>query len=142
MSSSSQGLSLVTKIIFVVSLLILFVWVIPTITSYYQNVSDYDLKQHTLEEVSVKHNIEERAEVFSIEAFREEALALFKDVKIESNQNSGYDLTVQVDKNKMKSFNTFIETLPLRYLVVVKNTELKLEEKEQLVEVKLVLEEL
>ena len=142
MSSSSQGLSLVTKIIFVVSLLILFVWVIPTITSYYQNVSDYDLKQHTLEEVSVKHNIEERAEVFSIEAFREEALALFKDVKIESSQNSGYDLTVQVDKNKMKSFNTFIETLPLRYLVVVKNTELKLEEKAQLVEVKLVLEEL
>ena len=140
MSSSSQGLSLISKVVFTVSLLVLFIWVVPNVVSYYKNVDNYNVKKSKLNEVSSKHHIEESAKVFSIEVFKKETASLFTDVNIEVSETNVYNLTVQVDKNKIKNFNTFIETLPLRYLVVVKDNELRLEEKEQIVEIKFTLE--
>ncbi|RUM69133.1 MAG: hypothetical protein DSZ07_05365 [Sulfurovum sp.] len=132
----------IPKLLFIVSLVLLFVWVVPKILNHYQNIKSYDIKKNELEETYRKYNIVDKAQKFTLEAFKKEAESIFSDVSLKSKEGNEYKVTIQVDKNKIEKINSFIESLSLHYLVKVKNSELKLEDKNQVVEVQFILEEL
>jgi len=132
----------IPKLLFIVSLVLLFVWVVPKILNHYQNIKSYDIKKNELEETYRKYNIVDKAQKFSLEAFKKEAESIFSDVRLKSKEGNEYSVTIQVNKNKIEKINSFIESLSLRYLVKVKNSELKFEDKNQVVEVQFILEEL
>jgi uncharacterized protein YaeQ len=140
MSSKSGGF--ITKLLFIGSLLLLFVWVIPKMVTHYQNIKSYESKKNELEETYHKYNIVDKAQKFTLESFKKETESIFSDVHVESQSEHEYMVTLQVDKNKIKKINNFIESLSLRYLVKVKESELKFEEKKQVLEVQFILEEL
>jgi len=132
----------IPKLLFITSLVLLFVWVIPKILNHYENIKSYDIKKNELEERYRKYNIADKAQKFSLEAFKKEAESIFSDVLVESKEGNEYMVTLQVDKNKIEKMNNFIENLSLHYLVKVKNSELKFEDKKQLLEVQFILEEI
>ena len=140
MSKKSSGL--IPKLVFIGSLLLLFVWVVPKMLNHYQNMKRYETKKSELEETYRKYNIVDKAQKFNLEAFKKETEPLFSDVRVESKEENEYSVTLQVDKNKIKKINSFIESLSLHYLVKVKENELKFEEKNQVIEVQFILEEL
>ena len=140
MSLKSSGL--IPKLLFIGSLVLLFVWVVPKMLNHYQNIKSYDSKKSELEETYRKYNIVDKAQKFSLEVFKKETESIFSDVRVESKEGNEYRVTLQVDKNKIQKINSFIESLSLHYLVKVKNSELKFEEKNQVIEVQFILEEL
>ena len=140
MSLKSGGL--VPKLLFIGSLLLLFVWVVPKMLDYYQNIKRYDNKKSELEESYRKYNVVNKAQKFNLEAFKTETESLFSDISIEPQAEHQYAVTLQVEKNEIERINTFIESLSLHYLVKVKNSELNFEEKNQVIEVQFILEEL
>jgi len=142
MASKAGGLSLMTKIIFSISLLLLLAWVIPSVIGYYQNLESYNLKKATLQKIGFKYNINEEAKPFVLEEFKKENSNLFSEIDVEIVSNNSYNVIGKVDKSKIKSLNSFIESLSLHYLVKLKDNELLYEEKDELLEVKFGLEEL
>jgi len=142
MNKQSGSLSLITKVLLSLSLLVLFVWVIPTVIGYYKNIDKLESRNNELQKISTTHNINSKVKRFNEEEFKKETASLFENVLVESDDNNGYHLTLHVAKNKMKAFNSFLETLSLRYLVKVKNNEIQLLEKDQIIEVKLNLKNL
>ena len=140
MSRKSSGL--IPKLVFIGSLVLLFVWVIPKILNHYQNIKRYETKKSELEETYRKYNIVDKAQEFNLEAFKEETESLFSDVVVEPKEGNEYSVTLQVDKNKIEIMNRFIESLSLHYLVKIKESALKFEDKNQVIEVQFILEEL
>jgi len=140
MSVKSSGL--IPKLVFIGSLVLLFVWVVPKMLNHYQNIKSYDTKKSELEETYRKYNIVDKAQKFNLEAFKKETESIFSDVRVEPKEGNEYSVTLQVDKNKIQKINSFIESLSLHYLVKVKDSELKFEEKNQVIEVQFILEEL
>jgi len=136
--------SLLTKLVLIFSLLILVLWSVPNMLHYYESVESYEIKRNELQEACLKYNISENNEKIKIEALMEEMESLFSKVKVDlqSKSENEYAITLLIDKNKIKKFNTFIETLSLRYLVKVKDNELHFEEKDQLIEVIFILDAL
>jgi hypothetical protein len=135
---------LLTKLILILSLVTLIAWAIPTMLNYYKSVESYGTKKNELQEARIKYNIIQDAQTMKIDDFKKEVDALFSDVTIkpQPNPQGGYGVTIQIDKDKIEAFNHFIETLSLRYLVRIKDNELHFEEKDKLIEVKFILENL
>ena len=140
MSAKSGGF--ITKLLFIGSLVLLFVWVIPKMVTHYQNIKSYESKKNELDETYRKYNIVDKAQKFTLESFKKETESIFSDVRVKTQAEHEYKVTLQVDKNKIKKINNFIESLSLRYLVKLKENELKFEEKEHALEVQFILEEL
>jgi len=135
----------VSKLVFIASLLILVLWSVPRMLSYYKSIESYNTKRGELQEERVKYNISQNAQIMKVDAFKKELEFIVSDIKIEPQLNSegGYSVIAQIDKNRIKKFNGFIERLSLRYLVKIKDNELHFEEKEQQqIEVKFILEKL
>ena len=133
---------LIPKLLFIGTLVLLFVWVVPKILNHYQSIKSYNSEKTELDETYRKYNIVDKAQKFSLEVFKKETESIFSDVRVEPKEGNEYTVTLQVDKNKIEKINSFIESLSLRYLVKIKNSELKFEEKEQALEVQFILEEL
>jgi len=142
MASKVGGLPLITKIIYSIALLLLLVWVTPSVIGYYKNLESYDLKKATLQKIGFKYNISEEAKPFVVEEFKKENSTLFSEVEVEIISNDTYSVVGKVDKSKIKKFNNFIESLSLHYLVKLKGNELLFDEKDELLEVKFALQEL
>ena len=139
---SLQPRGLIPKLLFIASLVLLFIWVVPKMLNHYQNIKNYDNKKNELEETYRKYNIVDKAQKFNLEAFKKETESIFSDVRVEPKEENQYTVTLQVDKNKIEKINSFIESLSLHFLVKIKNNELKFEEKKQAIEVQFILEEL
>jgi len=121
---------------------LLFIWVVPKIFNYYQNSKNYDNKKNELKEMYSRYNILDKAEKFSLKAFKKDAESIFSDVRVEEKEDNEYVVVLQIEKNRIKEINSFIETLSLHYLVQIKDSELKFEDKNQMIELKFILEEL
>ncbi|SFV58336.1 hypothetical protein MNB_SV-14-1400 [hydrothermal vent metagenome] len=140
MSLKSSGF--IPKLLFIGSLVLLFIWVVPKIFNYYQNSKNYDNKKNELKEMYSRYNILDKAEKFSLKAFKKDAESIFSDVRVEEKEDNEYVVVLQIEKNRIKEINSFIETLSLHYLVQIKDSELKFEDKNQMIELKFILEEL
>jgi len=142
MSQQSGSLSFVTKVLLFFSILVLFLWVVPTVIGYYKSIDTLESRNSELQKISKIHNINTKVKKFNKKEFIKETASLVEDILVESDDNNGYYLTLYIAKNKMKAFHTFLETLSLRYLVKIKDNEIKLIEKDQVIEVKLNLQNL
>ena len=132
----------IPKLLLLGTLILLFIWVIPQILNHYEHIKSYNNKKSKLEETYRKYNIVNKAQKINLETFKKETESIFSDVRVELKEGNEYAVTLQVDKNKIEKINSFIESLSLHYLVKIKNSELKFEDKKQIIEVKFFLEEL
>ena len=136
-----KNLSLFNKIIFALSLLLLFIWVIPSMVNYYKNMQAYEVKAKELKSMALKYDVEGEAQPFDIETFTTEAEDLFSEALVASESDKLYGVVINMDKEQIEDFNDFLETLSLRYLVKV-NGPIEFKEKDKLLEVKMTLQSL
>lgn len=141
MFAGLKKISLLSKILFVLSLVVLFIWVIPKMVNYYENVHQYEIKVKELEKISAQHDVTEEAKPFNLELFKQETAILSSNVLVESPEEKVYNLTIYLDKDKISNFNNFLKTLSLRYLVKIDGA-LRFEEKEKVLEVKMTFKEI
>jgi hypothetical protein len=142
MLAGLKQLPLVSKIIFIISLVILFAWVIPTMVNYFKNVQDQEQQVLELQKNFSKYGIKsEDTKVFNKENFIQDALDYVSKASVDSLDDKSYSLKLEVDKGKIGDFNKFLETLSLRYLIKV-TSPLKFEEKDKYIEVKTTIQEL
>jgi len=141
MISRFKNLSLLSKSIFFLSLLLLIIWVIPTMVNYYSNVQKYDEKVQKLQVIASENGVEGEVQVFNKETFKEDTEHLFSKVSIKSTGESLHTIVMEMEKDKVTEFNRFLETLSLRYLVKVEGA-LAFEEKDKILQVKMKVREL
>jgi len=141
MSFKFTKLSLTSKLLIIFSFLLLFLWLIPNMLNYYENLNQYNSKKNSLKEVNLKHGVTKTAQKFDAKTFKSETSALFLNVLVITMSEGNHHIVIQVEKDKVKTLNTFIESLALRYLVSIEKNELKFEEKEKILEVSFTLKE-
>jgi len=141
MLSGLKNMSLFSKAIFLLSLVLLFVWVIPNMVSYYKNVQKYEVKAKELKNMAMESNIDGEVKVFNLQEFQNDLEKLFLKVEISSNTEKIYDVTIEMDKEKVDDFNDYLETLSLRYLVKI-NGALEFSEQDKNLVVKMTLQSL
>ncbi|MBU1668821.1 hypothetical protein KKC13_10425 [bacterium] len=141
MLAGLKKLSLMSKILFLLSLVVLFIWVIPKMVNYYENVHKYEAKVKELQQIGSQYGIAGEAQPFTIELFKKDTASLSSKVIVESPEDKVYNLTMHIDKDKISNFNSFLETLSLRYLVKIDGA-LQFEEKDKVLEVKMTFREL
>ena len=112
-----KRLPFVSKIIFVISLIVLFIWVIPSMVNYFKMVQTQELEVTKLQKSASKYGIKGDAKKFNKKSFIEDALNSVSKASVESLDNKSYALSMEVDKGKIGNFNRFLERLSLRYLV-------------------------
>jgi len=141
MLAGLKQLPFVSKIIFVISLIILFVWVIPSMVNYFKIVQTQEQQVTELQKNASKYGISKNAKKFNKESFIEDALNNVSKASVEPLSDKSYALIIEVDKGKMDEFNTFLETLSLRYLVKI-TSPITFKEKENFIEIKMTIQEL
>lgn len=139
---SLKSTSLITKFIYFLSVIALLIWTIPNVVNYYKNLKSYKLKEKKLNYVYHKHHIVSKAQEFRLDSFKKSTNAIFSDVSIKQKKEQEYEVLIEVGKDKLDSIYTFIKTISLNYLVSIKDTELKFEDKKQLIAVTFTLEKL
>ena len=141
MLSGLKNLSLMSKIIFLLSLTLLFVWVIPNMVNYYKNVQKYEVKSKALKTIAMQSNIEGEAKVFNSQDFQYDLEDLFSKVEISSDTEKVYHITIEMEKDRIDDFNDFLDILSLRYLVKVTGP-LEFSEQDKNLEVKMTIQAL
>ncbi|NOZ90981.1 MAG: hypothetical protein GXO60_06825 [Epsilonproteobacteria bacterium] len=118
MNNGLKSLSPITKILFAISLLLLFAWVIPSMVSYYKNEKLYKQKSTELEKLD-KREITSEAKVFHAEVFKIDAENYFDKVVVIPIQNNKYKIEITLKKEALPKFHTFLKNLSLNYKVEV-----------------------
>ncbi len=136
-----KELPLISKILFGISLVILFVWVIPSMVNYFKNVQKQELKVSELQKSASKYGIAGSAKPFDKEHFIQEMLKSVSKTTVEFTGDKSYDVNIEIEKDKIDNFNALLETLSLQYLVEI-TSPLEFEEKDKLIEVKMSIREL
>ena len=109
-----------TKILFIISLLVLLLWVIPTMVSYYKNQKLYTQKVAQIDKLDKRENGLD-AKNFHSEVFREDAEKLFDKVKVVSAPDNVYNVTIIFKKEVLSTFYTFLKNISLNYQVSIKD---------------------
>ena len=141
MLTGLKQLSLVSKILFIISLIILFVWVIPTMVNYFKTIQAQERQVTELQKSFSKYGIIEDAKKFNKESFVQDALKYVSKASIELLEENSYVIKLEVEKDKIANFSTFLETVSLRYLIEI-TSPVTFKEKEKLIEVKMSIREL
>ena len=118
MSNGLKSLSPMSKISFVISLLLLFLWVIPTIVSYYKNEKLYNQKVIELKKLDTRE-ITSDTKIFHSEVFRIDAETYFDKVAVTSIPNNKYKIKITFAKEALPKFHAFLKDLSLNYKVSV-----------------------
>ena len=142
MLAGLKQLSLVSKIIFIISLIILFAWVIPTMVNYFKNVQTQEQQVVELQKNSSKYGISAgNTKKFNEESFIQDALNSVSKASVKSLDDKSYALKVEVEKGKIGDFNKFLESLSLRYLVKV-TSPITFKEQDKHIEVTMTIQEI
>jgi hypothetical protein len=142
MLAGLKQLPLVSKILFVISLIILFVWVIPTMVNYFKNVQAQEQQVTSLQKNFSKYGIATKdTKKFNKESFIQDALNYVSKASVESLDDKSYTVKLEVDKGKISDFNKFLETLSLHYLIKI-TSPIKFDEKDKYLEVKTTIQEI
>ena len=141
MLASLKQLPLVSKILFALSLVILLAWVIPTMVNYLKNVKAQEEQIIQLTKSSSKYGITENAKNFNRDSFIEDALKNVSEASVKFLGDKSYAIEFEVEKDKINNFNTFLETLSLRYLVKIVSP-ITFKEKDKHIEIKMTIQEL
>jgi len=115
-----KTLSPITKIWFIISLLVLLLWVIPNMVSYYKNQKIYTQKLSQIEELDKREN---RLDVkkFHSEVFKTDAKKYFDKIEVTSASNNTYKITLLFKKEALPKFHSFLKDISLNYKVSVED---------------------
>ena len=114
-----KKIPLVTKLVYLFTLILFILWVIPTILSYMNNLNEYKERTQELNNISSKYAINGETKEFSQEQFKEDTKQIFSQVVIKELEEKNYKINIKMKQENLKSFNSFLETLSLRYYVKV-----------------------
>ena len=107
------------KIAFLISLLLLFVWVIPSIVSYYKNSKIYVKKVEELTALDERTEAKLDAKPFHTEVFRADAKESFDDVQVTAIEDNAYRIFIHLKEANLSSFYTYLKNLSLNYAISV-----------------------
>ena len=115
-----KTLSPITKIWFVISLLVLLIWVIPNMVSYYKNQKLYSQKTLQIEQLD-KRESRLDAKNFHSEVFRADAEQYFDKVEVVSAPENSYKVTILFSKEALPKFHLFLKDISLNYKVSIED---------------------
>jgi hypothetical protein len=138
MLESIKNSSLLTKILYLFAFILFIIWVIPTISSYYANLSSYEKSVEELKSISSKHGLSTKTQKFPESSFKQNTELLFSTVEIKNLGEKLYEVYITMKKEDLKNFHTFIETISLRYYVEIKN-DLEFKTEDETIHVKMTL---
>ncbi len=133
-----KRLSFLTKLLYLLAVIVFSIWVLPKINTYYSNVNSYNKKIQELENISSKHGLSTNTKKFSETTFKQNAELLFSKVEIENLGENKYQVHIRMKKEDLKTFHNFIETISLRYYVEIQNA-LEFKTEDDIVNVKMEL---
>ncbi len=133
--------STVTKILYLLAILIFLGWVIPTILTYYSNVNRYEKNQKSIEKLFQEYGLKSETKPFNQQSFKEETEQLFEQVNVSELDSNRYKVEIHLKKENLKSFHNFIDTLSLRYFVQIEG-DLHFETKDETITVSFIVEKL
>lgn len=122
MTKKLKTISPMTKVWFLVSLLILLLWVIPTMVSFYKKQKVYDTKVEELSTLDKREGSRIEAKEFHINVFKKDAERYFSEVKIDSIANNSYEVEIVMEKSKISIFNAFLKKISLDYAIAIEDT--------------------
>ncbi len=118
--SSIFKMSIVTKIFLLFSIVILFLWVIPTTTSYYKNRNRYNQEKEKLEKLDTRE-VPKDIKHFHSEVFTTYAKSFFDEVSVVSIPNNKYRVTISFPIESLSKFYSFLQNISLDYKVIVED---------------------
>ena len=116
-----KTLSPMTKILFIISLVVLLLWVIPTMVSFYKNQKLYTQKVSQIEMLDKRENPLD-AKHFHSEVFRADAENFFDKVEVLSAPDNLYNVTFLFKKEILSTFHTFLKNISLNYKVSIEES--------------------
>ncbi len=141
MLSKFTSLSIITKLLYLLALLLFIVWVIPQMSNYYTNVNKYEQNKQKIDALSLKYGLSSEAQIFTEQAFKTNSELLFSKVDIIHLHDKTYVAHIQMKKDKLDTFHTFLESLSLKYYVQIKDT-LEFTTEDEIITIKMTLEAL
>lgn len=134
-----KNTSLLTKLLYLLALIIFVAWVIPKMSSYYSSVNAYQQNSQALKTMASKHGISTNPQTFSAVLFKRESELLFSKVSIANLEDKQYKVNITMKKEDLKTFHSFIETISLKYYVKIVN-DLEFTSDDETVNVQMILE--
>ncbi len=119
MIKTLKKLPLVTKLIYLLTLVLFISWVIPTIFSYMSDLNEYKERTQAFNNISSRYAITTESKIFSEVNFKADTKALFSQVSVKELGEKNYKINIKMKQENLKSFKSFLETLSLRYYVKV-----------------------
>jgi len=138
MSEKLKKLSTITKLFYLFALLLFVAWVIPVMSSYYDNVKIYQKSSQEVKTLALKYDITTQTEKFSETAFKKYASSIFSNVILKNLGEKRYEVLITMKQEDLKILRTFIETLSLRYYIKLKDN-LEFTVKDKIITVKMQL---
>ncbi len=138
MLENLKNQSIVTKILYLLALLLFVFWVIPSMVSYYSDMENYKESKQEIVKVSSKYGLDVNTKVFNQEMFQENTEKIFQKVAVEKLDEKRYIINIIMKKENLKNFHNFIDTLSLRYYVQI-DGELKFIAKDDTVNVSFII---
>ncbi len=116
-----KNISLMSKVWFVIALLILLLWVIPTMVSFYKKQKIYDKKVQELQVLDKREGVHSEAKNFHIGLFKKDAQRYFSSVEVNSIANNAYEVEMLMEKSQIQVFNAFLKKISLDYAVALED---------------------
>ncbi len=116
-----KNISLISKVWFLVALLILLLWVIPTMVSFYKKQKIYDKKVQELQVLDKREGVHFEAKKFHIAVFKKDAQRYFSSVEVNSIANNAYEVEMVMEKSQIQVFNAFLKKISLDYAIALED---------------------
>jgi hypothetical protein len=121
MSEKFKKIPTITKIFYLLALLLFLAWVVPSIMSYYNHLKSYQKSSKEIQSLASQHDLSIQGEKFSEASFRKYLQSLFSKATLKPlTQKNKYELTIKLKPEELKKFYNFLETLSLRFRVKLK----------------------
>ncbi len=141
MLENLKNQSMVTKILYLLALLLFILWVIPSIVSYYSDMEHYKESQQEIAKLASKYGVDGKTQPFSKELFQKSTEKIFKRVTVKELNDKRYSIEIKMKREDLKDFHKFIDTLSLRYYVQI-DGELKFNAKDDIVDASFIVSKL
>ena len=141
MLENLKNQSMVTKILYLLALLLFIVWVVPTLFSYYSNLENYQKSKQEIAQLLSKYRIEGETQPFTKELFQQNTERIFDKVVVKKLNTNQYHIDIEIKREDLKNFHNFIDTLSLRYYVQI-DGELKFKAKDDTIHASFVVSKL
>ena len=122
MMKKLKTISPMAKILFVVSLIILLLWVIPTMVSFYKKEKIYKGKVQELARLDTREGVHLEAKPFHAGLFKADAKRYFSSVEVNAIANNSYDVNIVMEKSKITTFNSFLKKISLEYAIGIEDS--------------------